>query len=163
MLWLSAALAAIAFSVATTVRAETERVATSADGLRAWYLADRFGRARHPVDDVGRTSSYHNPDGSTRFWERNMPRMNMSFPSGDAVVEMIPESSKLNINSASPEDLLRLVTVVSGDPARAQRDRRSDPRLARRSAPREAGSIRFIFRSLRLFTPGTRLFKRSRN
>ena len=38
VLWLSAALAAIAFSVSTTVRAETDRVSTAADGLRASYL-----------------------------------------------------------------------------------------------------------------------------
>ena len=39
VLWLSAALSVIAFSVASTVRGETERASTLADGLRSYYLA----------------------------------------------------------------------------------------------------------------------------
>ena len=39
VLWLSACLAAIAFSVSSSVRAETERVESTSNGLRAWYLA----------------------------------------------------------------------------------------------------------------------------
>ena len=45
--------------------------------------------------------------------------MYMGFPSGDAIVELIPESAKLGINTASPDDLLRVVTTVTGDPNRA--------------------------------------------
>ena len=58
-----------------------------------------------------------NPDGTTRFWAPNQPRMIMHYPSGDAVVELIPESSKLNINTANPGELARVATSVSGDPA----------------------------------------------
>src|SRR4051794_5584690 len=39
VLWMSAALAAIAFSLAATIRTETSRATTDADGLRARYLA----------------------------------------------------------------------------------------------------------------------------
>src|SRR6267142_2479251 len=39
VLWLSAALSAIAFTVANTVRSETERTSTAVDSLRAYYLA----------------------------------------------------------------------------------------------------------------------------
>src|ERR1039458_8186869 len=39
VLWLSAALAAIAFSLSSTVRGETERASTAVDGLRSYYLA----------------------------------------------------------------------------------------------------------------------------
>src|SRR5436309_1899188 len=39
VLWVSAALAAIGFSLATTVRGETERTATALDSLRSYYLA----------------------------------------------------------------------------------------------------------------------------
>ena len=39
VLWVSAALSAIAFSMASTVRGETERTATAVDSLRAYYLA----------------------------------------------------------------------------------------------------------------------------
>ncbi len=117
VLWLSAALAAIAFSVSTTVRAETDRVSTSADGLRAWYLAT--GSLERGMQWMIWGGEYRRPDGSARFWDFNQPRMYLSYPSGDAVVEMIPEAAKLNINFATPDDLTRVVTVVSGDPARA--------------------------------------------
>ncbi len=39
VLWLSAGLAAIALSVSSNVRSETDRVSTSGEGLRASYLA----------------------------------------------------------------------------------------------------------------------------
>ena len=39
VLWLSAALSAIAFSVASSVRAETERASTLSESIRAGYLA----------------------------------------------------------------------------------------------------------------------------
>src|SRR5687767_15495095 len=39
VLWLSAALAAIAFSLSSTVRGETERTGTGVDSLRSYYLA----------------------------------------------------------------------------------------------------------------------------
>ena len=58
--------------------------------------------------------------------------MNMHYPSGDAMVELIPESAKLNINTATADDLMRVVTVVSGDSQRAAANRGRDSRLARR-------------------------------
>src|SRR4051812_36573660 len=39
VLWVSAALAAISFSLASTVRGETERTGTAVDSLRSYYLA----------------------------------------------------------------------------------------------------------------------------
>jgi general secretion pathway protein K len=55
-----------------------------------------------------------------RFWTRNTRHLTMRFPSGDAQVEVIPETAKLDINRASPDDLYRVVLAVSGDPARTQ-------------------------------------------
>jgi general secretion pathway protein K len=120
VLWLSAALAAIAFSVATTVRAETDRVSSASDGLRAWYLAT--GSVERAMQWMIWGGDVRNPDGSPRFWDWNQPQpqIRMSYPSGDVVVEMIPESSKLSINYATPDDLLRVVTTVSGDAERAR-------------------------------------------
>src|SRR5258708_3445442 len=103
VLWLSAGLAAIALSVTSTVRSETDRVDASSNGLRAWYLAT--GAVERGIQWMSWGENYPNPDGSIRFWKYNAPRMDMAFPSGTAVVEMIPESSKLNINAASSEDL----------------------------------------------------------
>jgi general secretion pathway protein K len=115
MLWLSAALAAIAFSVAVSVRSETDRVASASDGLRAWYLAE--GSVERGIQWMLWGPGVNNPDGSPR-WRPNLPRMTMSYPSGDAIVEMIPESAKLNINTATPDDLTRVVMAVSGDAGR---------------------------------------------
>lgn len=116
VLWLSAALAAIAFSVATTVRSETDRVASSADGLRAWYLAS--GSVERGIQWMEWGPGVTNPDGSPR-WQYNLSRLKMSYASGDAIVEMIPESSKLGINSATIDDLTRVISVITGDPGRA--------------------------------------------
>jgi hypothetical protein len=110
---MSAALAAIAFAVSSTVRAETDRVGSSADGLRASYLAS--GSVERGIQWMLWGGDYRNPDGSPRFWEPNLPRMAMHYASGDAVVEMIPESAKMNLNIAGGDDLYRLVLAVSGD------------------------------------------------
>jgi general secretion pathway protein K len=117
VLWLSAALAAIAFSVSSTVRTETERVSTSSDGLRASYLAT--GAVERAIQWMAWGAPYRKPDGAPMFWERNLPRLNMTFPSGAAVVDVIPETAKLNINNASPDDLYRVVFAVVGDETRA--------------------------------------------
>jgi general secretion pathway protein K len=117
VLWLSAALAAIAVSVSTSVRSETDRVASAADGLRAWYLAT--GSVERGIQWMLWGDSVRNPDGSPR-WSPNLPRLNLRFPSGDAVVELIPESAKLNINGANRDELVRVIQVVSGDPEKAQ-------------------------------------------
>jgi general secretion pathway protein K len=108
VLWASAALAAIALSVASTVRSETDRVSTAADGLRAWYLA---------TGSVDRAMQWMlwGPDYAPAFWQPNKPRLYFSYASGDAVVEVIPESSKMNINQAGREDLLRVVIAVTGN------------------------------------------------
>jgi general secretion pathway protein K len=113
VLWMSAALAAIAFAVSSTVRSETDRVGSSADGLRAYYLAT--GSVERGIQWMLWGGDYRNPDGTPRFWEQNLPRMTMHYPSGDAVVEMIPEAAKMNLNTAGGEDLYRLVLAVSGD------------------------------------------------
>jgi general secretion pathway protein K len=117
VLWMSAALAAIAFSVSASIRAETDHASTNADGLRAYYLSS--GSVERGIQWMMWGPGYANPDGSNRFWEPNMPRMIMHYPSGDAVVEMIPEAAKLNINTANYDELYRVALVVSGNADRA--------------------------------------------
>ena len=121
VLWMAAALAAIAFALSSTVRSETSRVSGASEGLRAYYLAT--GSVERGIQWMvwGWTGvTAVNADGTPRFWTTNLPRMIMHFPSGDAVVEMIPESAKLNINTASPDELYRVVAAVSGDPVIAR-------------------------------------------
>ncbi|HTP87906.1 MAG TPA: hypothetical protein VMH28_35020 [Candidatus Acidoferrales bacterium] len=113
VLWISAALSAIAFSLANTVRGETERVSTDLDSLRAYYLA---------VGAVERASV-------EKLWANWFPGrvqpmepgwIDYNFPSGVSRVEIIPETSKLDINTI-PENRLALLLAAMGiDPGRAQ-------------------------------------------
>lgn len=118
VLWVSAALSAIAFSVAQTVRSETERTGTLVDGVRTYYLAT--GAIERLMLYIQWGSGYRNPDGTPRYFEPGMPRLNMNFPSGSATVEIIPETSKLSVNETPPEELFRLLTVLGVDPDRAR-------------------------------------------
>jgi general secretion pathway protein K len=118
VLWLSAALTAIAFSVATTVRSETERTGTSIDQLRAYYLAT--GAIDRAILWIYRGPGIRGPDGKAKYWENGMSMLRMEFPTGVAEVELIPEASKLNVNTARPVELIRLMVAAGADPARAE-------------------------------------------
>src|SRR5437660_8541500 len=95
VLWLSLALSAIAFSLSSTVRGETERTSTAVDGLRSYYLAQAgVERAAYEV-----LWSIQNPD------KRPLPRytthIDYNFPAGLSHVEIISEGGKLDVNHAS--------------------------------------------------------------
>src|SRR6266568_955777 len=106
VLWLSLALSAIAFSLASTVQGETERVSTSADGVRSYYLAT--GAVERAILYVlwGRQA----PSEDSPYYAPWRPVLRMSFPTGEAEVEVIPETAKYNLNQATPDDLARLLT-----------------------------------------------------
>lgn len=116
VLWLAAALSAVAFAVAHTVRGETERAATAADGVRSYYLA---------TGGIERTllwmqwARYRKSDNTARYWEPGVPVLRYQFPAGEAVVEVIPETSKLSLNGATREELYRLLAQIVVDPQRA--------------------------------------------
>lgn len=112
VMWLSAALAAIAFSLAVTVRGETERTSTSVDSLRAYYLAR--GAVERATLEVLWSISAANP-----LLPRNATEITYHFASGDAHVEFIPEAAKLDVNRASPEILNRLLLAMGVEPGRA--------------------------------------------
>jgi general secretion pathway protein K len=109
VLWLSAALAAIAFSLAITVRGEAERTSTAVDSLRSYYLAtgaiDRaiVWKVWSPPGTAGGDARYYRPGVPMRF----------AFPGGEAVVDVIPESAKLNVNTA-PVNVLATLLLASG-------------------------------------------------
>lgn len=117
VLWLSAGLAAIGLSVSATVRTENDHAATAADGLRAAYLAS--GAVDRGIQWM-LWPSFRRPGGAPVFWSFDQRRYTMVFPSGVAVLEAIPEGAKLNINTASPQDIYRVVFAVSGDEALAR-------------------------------------------
>jgi general secretion pathway protein K len=117
VLWMSAALAAIAFSVSTTIRSEVDRVSGDSEGLRAHYLAS--GSVERAIQYMLWGGDYRNPDGTARFWDYTTPRLTFRYTSGDAIVEMMPEASKLNVNMASPQDLAKVIASVGGPQAPA--------------------------------------------
>ena len=114
VLWVSAALAAIAFSLSSTVRGETERTSTAVDGLRSYYLAvGAIHRATYELLWTGQ-----NP-------EKPLIRpfsayIDYTFPSGEARVEILPESGKLDVNLVPPNDLYRLAVALGIGPDRAR-------------------------------------------
>jgi general secretion pathway protein K len=118
VLWLTAALATIAFAVASTVRAETERSANALDSLRAYYLAT--GAIERAILYMDWGPGPVAPDGTPRYWAPWRSLLYFQFPAGDAVVEIIPESSKLNLNTATVEDLYALLVHLGAEPARAR-------------------------------------------
>ncbi|MGJ5815223.1 general secretion pathway protein GspK [Paludibaculum fermentans] len=118
VLWLSAALSAIAFSVALTVRNELSRADTNLDGLKAYYLA--CGAADRAVNHMVYGQAMRNPNGTPRFWEAGMPLLIFDFPSGQAVVEIRAESAKMNINTMGSDDLFKLLLALGLPPEQAR-------------------------------------------
>jgi len=110
VLWLSAALAAIAFSAAQTVRAERERTQNLLDGTRAALLASSAAERALLYMQWG--PGEISPDGRPRFWMRGLPLLRLAFPTGEALVEIVPESSKIDVNQAPPELITRLVAEL---------------------------------------------------
>jgi general secretion pathway protein K len=97
----SAALSAIAFAVANNVRGETERVSTEVDSLRCYYLA---------AGSIDRVLLYIQWGG--KYYTAPTPLFRFEYPSGEVQVEFIPESAKLNINRATPEDLVNVIQAA---------------------------------------------------
>lgn len=114
VLWLSAALAAIAFALSSTVRAETDRAATSAEGMRAHYLA--AGAVHRAAMELLWSALYP----SQRRLPQGVVQTDLEFPEGVARVEIIPETAKLNVNTALPLDLYRLGVALGLEADRAR-------------------------------------------
>jgi general secretion pathway protein K len=118
VLWLAAALSAIAFTLANTVRGEIERSSTDADGLKAYYLA--AGAIDRMLVYIESGPAFSGPDGKPRFQPLQTHVLQLNYPTGVARVEYIPENSKLNVNLAQPPELTNLVLALGVDPGRAQ-------------------------------------------
>ena len=101
VLWLTAALSAIGVAVASNVRGETERAATYVDDARAYFLATGA------IDRAVLRMTW-GPD----FYRPGTPSMDLGFPAGSVHVDIIPETSKLNLNAARPLELARLLVAL---------------------------------------------------
>jgi general secretion pathway protein K len=113
VLWLSAALSAIAFAMSVTVRGETDRAATALDDLRSYYLASSG------VEKATMELLWTATQGAS-FIPKDSASINYDFPSGIVHVEMIPETAKLDVNRISADDLYKLLSFLGVDPGRAQ-------------------------------------------
>ena len=112
VLWLSAALSAIALAMSITVRGETDRAATSMDDLRSYYLASA-GAEKATLELLWTVTQGAN------LLSKDSTYIDYEFPSGTAHVEIIPETAKLNVNRVSGDDLFKLVSALGADPVRA--------------------------------------------
>lgn len=101
VLWLTAALAAIGLAVANNVRGETDRSSTNVQDAKAYFIArGAIVRAEMHMQ--------WGPD----YYQFGQPVMNLSFPGAEARVEIIPETAKLGLNGAPPEELMRLLIAL---------------------------------------------------
>jgi general secretion pathway protein K len=119
VLWLAAALSAIAFTLANTVRGEIERSSTDADSLKAYYLAEG-AIDRMLVYIESPPTAFVGADGKPRFQPGTTRVLQLNFPTGLVRTEFIPENSKLNVNLASGKELGNLLVALGVDPVRAQ-------------------------------------------
>ncbi len=133
VLWLSAALAAISFSVAMTVRGETERVATSEEQVRADYLAQ--GAIQRAILHIQWSQFGPVAEGVEPYFVPGQPVIDLHFPQGNSRVEVIPETSKLSLNQASRDALFALLVNLgaSGEQAATVADGIVDWRTPRPS------------------------------
>ena len=101
VLWLTAALSAIGVAVAANVRGETERAGTNVDDAKSFFLASG-GIQRAALRMI-----WGKP-----FYDYLRPTMELDFPAGVVHIDIIPETSKLGLNGARPQDLARLMMVL---------------------------------------------------
>jgi general secretion pathway protein K len=135
VLWISAALAAVAFSLANTVRGETDRTSTQLDDIRGYYLATG-SIDRAAVELLWSVTLQQ--DEKERKIKQGSAWIDYTFPTGVAHVELIPETSKLDVNNISPEQLMRLLVALNVDPGPAVEITRAI--IARRGGAPAAGN-----------------------
>jgi len=114
VLWLSVALSTIALTVAGTVRSEIDRASTASDDTRAYFLAQSGIQRAILWIEWGRAY------GAPNYYQPGMPPLQFRFNAGDVTVEVVPESTKLNINDCLPADLFRLLSALGTPADRAQ-------------------------------------------
>ncbi len=110
VLWLTAALSAVGLAVANNVRGETERTETNVDDTRSYFVAR--GAIQRAALHILWGRSYSTDDGRPLYFVYGSPSFDLSFPSAEVHIDVVPEDSKLSLNGAMPDDLLRLLTAL---------------------------------------------------
>jgi general secretion pathway protein K len=117
VLWLTAALAAISFSVGALVRGDIERATNSSEGTRAYFLAR--GAMERMLFEIERTLPAPGGPASGLVMARLGHIDRYQFGDGDVVVEVVSEAGKININRAPPQQLELLLLELGLAPERA--------------------------------------------
>jgi len=114
VLWLSVALTMIAMTTAYVVRTEAAAVGNHLDSERAGWLARGAVQAAvYAVLHSGGDRATAAPDASLIQQMHPQQRwLRYEFETGSAVVEVVPENAKLNVNQASPEQLAALFVLL---------------------------------------------------
>ncbi|MCX6594122.1 MAG: hypothetical protein NTZ56_21625 [Acidobacteria bacterium] len=115
VLWLTAALGVIAFSVAQTVLGEVRRAENTLDAARAGFLARAGIERTYGFLRYG----YQPLPNQLPLFEFGQQRILHHFPGGDVWVEILPETGKLSLLSATPDQLLTLLLRIRMEPAAA--------------------------------------------
>jgi len=116
VLWLAAALSAIAFTLSMTVRAELDRAALQVDSLQAYYrAAGAIEGAMLRMEQPARGG----PVNPFRGFVPGQRWMDFPFPGGIVRVEITGDGGKLAVNQAKPEALGRVIAACGVDPAAA--------------------------------------------
>jgi general secretion pathway protein K len=110
VLWLTAALSAVGLAVASNVRGETERTETNVDDARSYFLAR--GAIEQAALHILWGRFYRTEDGRPLYYVNGMPSMELPFPAGEAHIDVIPEASKLSLNTSRSEDLWQLLLAL---------------------------------------------------
>jgi general secretion pathway protein K len=114
VLWLSAALTLIAMSTAYVVRTEAVAVGNHIEAERAGWLARGAAQAGiYAILHSGNEGAA--PGGEAALTQRLNPGqrwLGFDLEGGRAVVEVVPENAKLNINQASVEQLAALFVLL---------------------------------------------------
>jgi general secretion pathway protein K len=117
VLWLTAALAAVGLAVANNVRGETERTETNVDDARSYFVAR--GAIERAALHIQWGAQYRDEQGHSLYFVNGSPSMELTFPSAEVHVDIIPETSKLSLNRSRPEDILRLLLALGTPEDRA--------------------------------------------
>jgi general secretion pathway protein K len=96
--------------VANNVRAETERTETNVDDTRSYFVAR--GAIERAALHMLWGRQYRTEDGRPIYYVNGNPSMELAFPAADVHVDIIPETSKLSLNTSRPEDILRLLLAL---------------------------------------------------
>jgi len=115
VLWLTAALSAIALSVADTVRAETERAITNQESTKAYYLAR--GAVERAVYLLRNDETGFGYSPAERFANRR--RLYFQEEAGDTMIEFLSERGKLPLRSLSPSLLQNMLSAIGESPSSA--------------------------------------------